>query len=122
MNDFRDNFLGQLINIVVSAKTLQNAQKLADLFGEEALDGANLIKTLYCRQDNEDPTSRRAASLSNEQPSELKNGFFIIIGLDPSIKVFEAMLEGKVEAQIIYNEDLTKYLKLNPIKQEIKEV
>lgn len=120
--DFRDNFLGQLINIVIDGKTLQNAAKLAETYGEDALDGNLLIHTLYCRQDNEDKFSRRAASLANEQPSELKDGRFIIIGLDPSIKVFEAMLEGKVQAEIVYDENLKAFLKKNPIKEKMEVI
>ena len=116
-------FHGTLIN--ASFPIAYFAQETLDswvqLYGEDALDANQTVKTLFCRQDTEDPNSRRAASFTNESPMLLINNRMLLCGIDPTIKLIEAISNGEVaDVQIITNEEINSYIEANKIESEIE--
>ncbi len=106
-------FLNQKINAAFPYEYFlpEGVEPLIEQYGEVLNDAANQVKTLYARQDTEDPDSRRAAGTSNESPQQLTNGKLLVVNVYPTIKVYEAVLnEELANVDIISNEDLESYI------------
>jgi len=115
------SFHGTLINASFPASLFsqETLASLIEVYGEEAYDANKLVKTLFCRQDTEDVNSRRAASFTNESPLPLINNRMLICGIDPTVKLLEAISSGEIsDVEIINDKDITSYIENNKIKSE----
>ena len=89
----------------------ESITSLTDLYGEDAQDAQTSINTIYCRQDTQDVNSRRACSLHNESPRQLKSGYMLITEIFPTTGIYQAVISGDLSGvQIIANQDLSTYL------------
>lgn len=91
-------FLNRFINVLAPQGMFspESIQNLIALYGEEGRDGAKVIRTIYLRQDNSDSNSRRAASPENEDPQILEDGRILLVGIDPTEKIYNAVISGEL--------------------------
>lgn len=116
-----NKFLGQLINAAFPAQYFvgEELDNLVETYGEEAKDGGKTVKTVYCRQNTEDINSRRAAGVSNESPQLLSNGKLLVVKVDPTLKIWNAVQSNELEnIDIISNEELSNYIEQYKIPEQ----
>jgi hypothetical protein len=119
-----DKFLTQPINAAFPVDYFTSqVEQLTELYGEDAPDAGRLIKTLYARKDREgEPLVLRAAGTDNESPQILTNGKMLVVGVYPTLKVYNAVLDGDLpNVDIISNEDLAEYIETWKIPTEENE-
>jgi len=95
-------------------------EELTMKYGEDAPDAGRIIKTLYARKDREgEPLILRAASLENESPQVLTNNKMLVVGVYPTLKVYNAAVNGDLaNVDIISDEDLASYIELYKLPEE----
>lgn len=98
-------------------------EQLTELYGEDAPDAGRVIKTLYARKDRDgEPLVLRAVGTGNESPQILTNNKMLVVGVYPSLKVYNAVLDGDLEnVDIINEEDLAGYIETWKIPTEENE-
>lgn len=116
--NYTKNFLNTKINAAFPIAYFygEGLENLTNNYSDPAPDAGNMISTLYLRQDNEDPESRRAAGVSNESPTILTNDRMLIIGIFPSLKIWNAIQNSEItDIEIISDENLLAFIEDNKI-------
>lgn len=97
------SFLSDRVNVTAPSGYFapEMVSYLIAVYGEDAADAGTVKRTIYCRQDTEDPLSRRACSPADESPQPLNNGNILIAAIYPSTGVYSAVINGSLSGVAI---------------------